>query len=639
MQSFRDVSIRAKLLMLLVGLVSLALVISSGVSALSNIKRVKSAMAEHHTVLADVLAANSTAALSLELPSSAEEILSSLELEPAVLFACTYDVHGKVFATYHAKGSPEFSAPVVRANGASFSADDHLEVFSRITLEKQAIGTIYLRVSMERLNSQINYQMTVAVVVLVVALAIALLLGWQLQKVITQPIYQMVQATQTVSQQADYSLRVPKQANDELGLLCDGLNAMLTQIEKRDAELEQHRFHLEELVQERTRELEAKTKELARSFAERNQRVRLAVEAAPTGLIMIDRTGTILLANSHLEEIFGYDSDELIGQSVEILVPEQNRTQHPAFREAFFHAPRARSMGTGDLFGVRKDGTQFPVEIGLSPIHSDAEVVVVAGVLDITERHRANEERRRNTAELARSNAELELFASVASHDLQEPLRMVASYMELLEQRYGDKLDEKAKRWINFAVGGVVRMKQLINDLLEFSRVGTRGKPFVRTNCNSVFQQVRQNLQQAIRESEAQVECGPLPTVLADETQITQVLQNLIANAIKFHKTKPAVVQVAAERADNGWRFSVRDNGIGIDAQFAERIFVIFQRLHTREEYPGTGIGLALCRKVIERHGGRIWVESQPGEGATFFFTIPDRKEDANVQQDARETS
>jgi light-regulated signal transduction histidine kinase (bacteriophytochrome) len=196
--------------------------------------------------------------------------------------------------------------------------------------------------------------------------------------------------------------------------------------------------------------------------------------------------------------------------------------------------------------------------------------------------------------------------------------------MELLGQRYHGKLDEKADRWIGFAVSGVVRMKQLINDLLEFSRVGTRGKPFAPTDCGAVVHTVMQNLHQAIQDSGATVICSALPTLKADTSQLTQVFQNLIGNAIKFRGSQPPEVHVEAQRQEGGWQLSVRDNGIGIDPQFAERIFVIFQRLHTHVEYPGTGIGLALCRKVIERHGGTIWLESQPGKGATFFFTIPD---------------
>jgi signal transduction histidine kinase len=245
---------------------------------------------------------------------------------------------------------------------------------------------------------------------------------------------------------------------------------------------------------------------------------------------------------------------------------------------------------------------------------------------DVTERHRSEQALRRQARELTRSNRELEMFASVASHDLQEPLRMVASYTELLANRYADQLDEKARRWIGFAVEGTVRMKQLINDLLDFSRVGTRGKPFQSTDLNDVLRSVLLNLQTAIAECGAQIRHGPLPRVLGDATQLAQVLQNLIGNALKFRaKDKSPEIQLDADWQDGVWRISVRDNGIGIDPQFADRIFVIFQRLHSRDEYPGTGIGLAICKKIIERHGGHIGVESHPGEGTTFRFTLDAR--------------
>lgn len=229
------------------------------------------------------------------------------------------------------------------------------------------------------------------------------------------------------------------------------------------------------------------------------------------------------------------------------------------------------------------------------------------------------------TRELARSNAELEQFAYIASHDLQEPLRMVASYVQLLEKRYKEKLGEEAKDFIGYAVDGAKRMQELINDLLKYSRVGTGAKPFEMTDCGSVFVRAAFNLKVAIEESGAVVIRSPLPTVMGDASQLVQLFQNLIGNAVKFCDGRPPEIRVGAERKDGEWLFWVRDNGIGIDAQYAERIFVIFQRLHSRTEYFGTGIGLAICKKVVERHGGRIWVESELGKGSVFYFTIPDR--------------
>jgi len=269
------------------------------------------------------------------------------------------------------------------------------------------------------------------------------------------------------------------------------------------------------------------------------------------------------------------------------------------------------------------DGTEFPATILLIRFECAGETILQATVRDITLEKRTEEESRQLLAELDRSNKELEQFAYVASHDLQEPLRMVSSYTQLLARRYKGRLDADADDFIAYAVDGAYRMQRLINDLLAYSRVGTRGKEFEPTDCSVFFDQALANLKVTIEESGAVVDRGPLPTVMADKLQIGQLLQNLIGNAIKYHGDEPPRVHVSAEQKGNEWVFSVRDNGIGIDPQFAERIFVIFQRLHNREEYPGTGIGLAICKKIVERHGGRIWVESQVGSGATFYFTIP----------------
>jgi PAS domain S-box-containing protein len=345
---------------------------------------------------------------------------------------------------------------------------------------------------------------------------------------------------------------------------------------------------------------------------------RVAVESSPSGVVMVDQEGRIVLVNRETERLFGYARAELLGEPIEMLVPLPARGAHPDFRAGFLKHPEPRAMGAGrDLYGRRKDGGEVPVEIGLTPVATGEGLFVIGSIVDITERKNAE-------LELRRSNAELERFAYVASHDLQEPLRSVASYVQLLSRRYRDRLDADANEFIDFAVNGAKRMQQLIEDLLTYSRVGTRGGSPVPTDAGALLDTAVEALRVAIEESGARVTHDALPTVRADPAQLAQLMTNLVGNAIKFRGREPPCVHVGAVRDGDRWTFSVRDNGIGVDPQYFERIFVIFQRLHGREEYPGTGIGLAICKKIVERHGGEIWVESTPGQGATFSFTIPD---------------
>ena len=356
-------------------------------------------------------------------------------------------------------------------------------------------------------------------------------------------------------------------------------------------------------------------------------RFQSLLEVAPDPIVIVDMRGTITIVNRQTELIFGYAREDLIGQPVEMLVPNDLRAVHTTHRHTYSAEPRTRPMGVGlELFGRRKDGSRFPVEISLSPLHTESETLIVSIVRDITRRNQAEERLRASAAELERSNRELEQFAYVASHDLQEPLRMVASYTQLLARRYRGKLDADADEFISFAVDGARRMQELINDLLTYSRVGSRALELGSVEAGRAVDRVIGDLGGAIIDSHASVARDELPTVQADATQLEQLFQNLIANGIKFRRpnVRPEV-HVTARRISDGWCFAVRDNGIGIEQQYLDRIFVLFQRLHSRAEYPGTGIGLAICKKIVERHGGVMTVQSEPGQGTTFEFTLPDR--------------
>src|SRR6202167_2717185 len=365
-------------------------------------------------------------------------------------------------------------------------------------------------------------------------------------------------------------------------------------------------------------------KDAEKHLAQMEGRYRGLLEAAPDAMVVVNRGGEIVLLNVQAENQFGYRRDELIGQKVKNIIPEgfEERLIADALRSA--EDALAQQIGTGiELTARRKDGSEFPIELMLSPLESAEGILVTAAIRDITTRKKAEAHLLNKMEELNRSNIELGQFAYIASHDLQEPLRMVASYTQLLARRYKGRLDSDADEFITFAVDGANRMQRLIQDLLAYSRVGTKGKELLETSSEEALQRAILNLRGAIADSGAMVTHDPLPPVLADETQLVQLFQNLIGNAIKYQNPGVPRIHISAIKNGGGkWTFSVRDNGLGIDPQYFERIFVMFQRLHKREEFAGTGIGLAICKKIVERHGGTISVESQPGQGSNFLFAL-----------------
>lgn len=354
-------------------------------------------------------------------------------------------------------------------------------------------------------------------------------------------------------------------------------------------------------------------------------RSRLAaiVESAEDAILSRDLNGTVQSWNPGAEHLFGYKAEEIVGRNIVLLVPADRAREEQHFTAKMLLGERINQFET---VRQRKDGTTVDVMVTVSPLKDDTGRVIGAAKIlrDITDRKMAEKKLQANAEDLRRSNEELERFAYVASHDLQEPLRTVASFAQLLGKRFKGKLDNDADEFIQFIVDGANRMQTLINDLLSFSRVGTKGKPFAPVATEDVVKTVLHDLNGSIADHGAEVTHDALPVVMADGVQVRQVLQNLIGNAIKFHKKgEPPRVHISAAPQNGQWEFRVRDSGIGIDPQYFERVFIIFQRLHGKEEYSGTGIGLAVCKKIVERHAGRIWVESEPGVGSTFCFTLP----------------
>lgn len=356
--------------------------------------------------------------------------------------------------------------------------------------------------------------------------------------------------------------------------------------------------------------------------------IHLIFNASPNALVMVSETGEIELANNALCKLFGYDTDELIGQNIDLLVPGRFRQQHHQYRKNFNKKPIKKAMKEQtELYGLKKNKQEVPIEVALNPIKLENNQKIIAAITDITIRKKHLQEVLAFTEKLKKSNEELEQFAYVASHDLQEPLRMVSSYTQLLAKRYQDKLDDDANEFIHYAVDGAKRMQKLIQDLLKFSRLGNQSIEYTTVDTDQLVNDVIENMFVTVDESKTNITKNVLPVISGNPIQLFQLFQNLIGNSIKYrHPDRINHVHILAESLGNRWQFCIQDNGIGIEPQYFEKIFQIFQRLHNKDEYSGTGIGLALCKRIIHNHHGKIWVESEYGKGTCFYFTLPASK-------------
>ncbi len=442
---------------------------------------------------------------------------------------------------------------------------------------------------------------------------------------ITRPISKLRDAAENISK-GEQDVKIEVESLDEIGDLASSFNRM-------EQELRQHRDHLEETVVERTQELQ-------REITERKLAEELLRESE-TGLKQAQRIAQVgswewnlkddsFLMSEEMLQIHGLKDDNCL-TNIETVIAE---TIHPDDKEMV-------NWKSGDIIaGKSRDHMVYRIMQPTREVRwvcasvpdikntDDQGIpqVIIGTIQDITDDKLQEEKLQNLLMDLQRSNKELEQSAYVASHDLQEPLRMISSYTQLLARRYKGVLDNEADDYIHYAVDGAKRMQAMISALLEYSRIGTRSKRYKAVNSAAILEDALLNLEISIGDNNAVITHDTLPTVVADSTQMEQLLQNLVGNAIKFHGEEIPRVHIAASHGPDGWIFSVSDNGIGIESQYSKRIFDIFQRLHTKAEYDGTGIGLSVCRKIVERHGGHIWMESELGKGSTFYFTIQDDK-------------
>jgi PAS domain S-box-containing protein len=451
-------------------------------------------------------------------------------------------------------------------------------------------------------NLVLKLLFAIALTVEITGLTLAIFVSRNIQKGLNE----ILQSAKAVAKK-EFNRKAKAFSKDEIGILANNFNNMAEELERSIGEIEKAQ-----------------------------QKFKGLLESAPDAILIVGEKGIIQLVNNKCEHIFGYKKNELIGCNVELLLPERFRSAPGKERKLFYDFPGVRSTDVGlELLGRRKNGEEFPVEISLSPLDTEEGLLVTAAIRDISEKKRLEKAIRdvnlslekkvqQRTAELEIKNKELEQFAYVASHDLQEPLRTTSSFVELLRKQYHGKIDDNANRYIDYVVQASDRMKTLIKDLLDYSRIG-REKQFEPVDCNVALKEVLADLAKVIKENKATIIANKLPVVNAFPTELKLLFQNLISNSIKFQKRGIAPkIEISTSKENGHWHFRFSDNGIGIDKQYQQRIFIIFQRLHNRSVYEGSGIGLAHCKKIVELHGGTIWVESEAGKGSTFHFTIAD---------------
>lgn len=593
----RNTPIRRKLMIILMLTSSVVLLLTCTVFFTYELTTFKDKAIQGLSTLGDVIATNSTASLAFDNEQDATEVLSALKARPQILSAALYDANGKLFARYPAAFPADSFRSAPERDGFRAESSRLVGYMPVVQGDNTRLGTLFLASDKSAMYERLSRYTMLAGFVMLASLAVAYLLAMALQGQISRPILSMAETAKAISQRGDYSVRASKVGEDELGLLTDAFNHMLGQIETQD-----------------------------RAIRESHERLNLALKASGVGTWVWDIEGQGIGWDEFTYPLFGLQPGAFSG-SFDAFLELVHRDDRDRVRADMQGAVASNDAYESAFRVLWPDGTIRDLSArGKVLPDASGQVRRMTGVFwDITERKRAEERMKALLVELERSNKELELFAYVASHDLQEPLRMVSSYTQLLERRYSDKLDDDAREFIGYAVDGASRMQRLINDLLDFSRVSTRGRPLTLTDLGEILGTVRANLSVAMEEAGAVLTNEEMPQIMADAGQVGQLMQNLIGNAIKFRNGKGPHVHVSAQERDHEWEISVRDDGIGIEPEYFGRIFVIFQRLHAKGDYPGTGIGLALCKRIVERHGGRIWVESTPHEGSKFSFTIPKR--------------
>lgn len=634
----RNLTIKRKLTLLVMLACIVSLLIAGATFAAYEWVALRQFMVWSLSAQTQIIADNCKAAVAFNDVEDAKETLSSLRVHSAIVFGGIYDKSGKLMASYYRYGQDKQVQPVQLKEKGHVFAENFLTVYERVILDGEVIGTACVRSDLGPLYSMLSSSVKIVFAIIFIGLAAAYFISSRLQRVVSKPILDLADLAKAVSEQRDYAVRGTKISNDEIGFLIDAFNQMLEQIQVRDVALVNANKQLEAKVAERTADLEAtiqKRKKVEQALRQSDQRFKQVADTAVEWLWEVNSDGLYTYASPVVERLFGYKPGELVGKKhfYDLFVPGCRQELKLAAFEVF---AKKRILRNFENPNVHKDGRVVWVATnGLPMFDENGNLIGYRGSdIDITARKEveaalkeANSDLEEAVRKLEETNNELKNFAYIASHDLREPLRKISAFGGLLGTSLKGKLNDDDKENLELMIDGADRMQQMIEALLTYSRVTTRGAEFQTVDLNAVVEDLcKFELAVKIEESRAKIVVPErLHNIKGDPTQIRQLMQNLIANGLKYQK-KGAIPQITIRSSDvdsDTVRAEVTDNGIGIKEAHFKSLFVMFKRLHSRQEYDGTGIGLAVCKKIVERHGGNIGVNSTYGEGSTFWFTVP----------------
>lgn len=598
--------IQRKLTLIIMLTSTVALLLSSAGFVSYELGTFRDEVLRERTALAEMLATSVTPALLRGDATAAEEVLAALQAEPRLVAACIYGKDKQPFAVYQRNDLKKlgWQPPTPRDYGDSFEGD-YFTIYWPVMHRSGRLGTVYLKSDCFEMRERLFRYVGIVGVLLIVSWLAAYVLSDLLQRFVSVPVQKLVQGARAVIDREDYSVRVPKTSSDELGVLVDSFNQMLGQIQKRDEALRRS-----------------------------EERFRSLIENSSDLIAILDQSGCIKYASPSLERALGSRPGELIGEDLlELVHPEDISWVRRYLTQL---QERVSGIIPATYRFPNRTGTWMTLEvIGKNLLDDPTVNGIVINARDITERKRAEQQLKTYAGQLERSNQNLQDFAYVASHDLQEPLRKIQAFGDRLRSKCADSIGEVGRDYLTRMQDAAARMQTLITDLLAFSRITTKALPFTPVDLDKVLGEVVSDLEVRIEQTKGRVEAGRLATIEADALQMRQLFQNLIGNALKFHKAdQPPTIRIHAQLQNGSapprLRIAVTDNGIGFDQKYADRIFVIFQRLHGRGQYEGTGVGLAICKKIVERHGGSIEASSAPDEGTTFTITLPLRQQNGD---------